>query len=49
MLLATPAFRADPHRRWVLPLHSGVPPEDQRQCFLRPPKGVRKIVLATNM
>ena len=33
----------------VLPLHSMVPPEDQRKVFVRPPPGVRKIVLATNI
>ena len=33
----------------VLPLHSMVPPADQRKVFVRPPPGVRKIVLATNI
>ena len=36
-------------REWVLPIHSSIPPEDQRLVFTRPPKGVRKIVLASNI
>ena len=34
---------------WVLPLHSTTAPEDQRRVFSRPPLGVRKIVLSTNI
>ena len=33
----------------VLPLHSMVPPADQKRVFQRPPSGVRKVVLATNI
>ena len=36
-------------RRWVLPLHSSVSPQEQRKTFEVPPPGVRKIVLATNI
>ena len=36
-------------REWVLPIHSTIPPEEQRLVFTRPPKGVRKVVLATNI
>jgi uncharacterized membrane protein YgcG len=48
-LLQTPAFMREPQRSWVIPLHSSVPPEEQRRAFLRPPEGVRKVVLATNI
>lgn len=34
---------------WVLPLHGSLPPDEQRRVFLRPPPGVTKIVLATNV
>ena len=33
----------------VLPLHSMVPPAEQKRVFKRPPAGVKKIVLATNI
>ena len=33
----------------VLPLHSMVPPAEQKRVFQRPPKGVKKVVLATNI
>ncbi|KAK9842413.1 hypothetical protein WJX84_005272 [Apatococcus fuscideae] len=36
-------------RRWVIPLHSSVSAAEQRQAFNRPPQGVRKVVLATNI
>jgi HrpA-like RNA helicase len=36
--------------RWLLlPLHGELPPEQQRRVFGRPPKGVRKVVIATNV
>ena len=49
MLLSTPEFNREPARSWVLPIHSTIPPEDQRLVFTRPPPGVRKVVLATNI
>ena len=33
----------------VLPLHGSMPTRDQRAIFQRPPAGVRKIVLSTNI
>ena len=33
----------------IHPLHSLIPTADQRAIFKRPPKGIRKIVLATNI
>ena len=33
----------------VLPLHSMVPPAEQKKVFQRPPRGVKKVVLATNI
>lgn len=33
----------------ILPLHSGIPSKDQRLVFQRPRRGIRKIVLATNI
>ena len=49
MLQYTPAFSRGEQREWILPIHSTVPPEDQRKVFNRPPPRVRKIVLATNI
>ena len=37
------------HAATVLPLHSMVAPAEQRKVFQRPPKGLRKIVLSTNI
>lgn len=34
---------------WVLPLHGSLSSEDQKRVFERPPKGFRKVVLATNV
>lgn len=49
MLQRTDEFSEDPARSWVMPLHGGLAPEEQKIVFLSPPQGVRKIVLATNV
>jgi HrpA-like RNA helicase len=48
-LLAHPVLGSRAGTTLVLPLHSMVPPADQRAVFQRAPLGVRKIVLATNI
>eukprot|EP00900_Chrysochromulina_parva_P022977 jgi/Chrpa1/5312/Chrysochromulina_OHIO_Genome00013211-RA len=48
-LLCTREYSQEPARSWVLAVHSSVPPEEQRMAFKRPPPGVRKVVLATNI
>ncbi|TWU71680.1 hypothetical protein ED733_001698 [Metarhizium rileyi] len=46
MLLGDPRFAKD----WlVYPLHSSIATEDQESAFFVPPRGMRKIVLATNI
>ncbi|GMI09086.1 hypothetical protein TrVE_jg12394 [Triparma verrucosa] len=40
---------SDPRKYKVLQLHSGVPANEQREVFKRPPKGCRKIILSTNI
>ena len=48
LLETTPPFN-DKNKFSILPLHSGIPSKDQRKVFLRNPKGMRKIVLSTNI
>jgi len=48
-LLSLAEFQSEPARSWVLPLHGGLPSDDQKKVFNHPPVGVRKIVLATNV
>lgn len=48
LLESTPPFQ-DRTKYTVLPLHSGIPSKDQRKVFQRPPSGVRKIILSTNI
>ncbi|VFQ92703.1 unnamed protein product [Cuscuta campestris] len=33
----------------IIPLHSMVPPVEQKKAFARPPRGCRKIILSTNI
>lgn len=48
LLESSPEF-SNSKKFQVLPLHSLVAPSEQRRVFVRPPTGVRKIVLATNI
>jgi len=48
LLQETPPFY-DSSKFLILTLHSGIPSRDQRKVFHRPPNGVRKIILATNI
>jgi HrpA-like RNA helicase len=48
-VLATELGRDPEQRAWVLPLHGSLPPEEQKRVFDHPPRGVVKVVLATNV
>jgi HrpA-like RNA helicase len=48
LLESTPPFR-NKSKFSILPLHSGIPSQDQRKVLYRPQPGVRKIVLSTNI
>ena len=47
--LAGHAVMGDEDRCMLVPLHSSVSPQDQRAIFTRPPPGVKKVVIATNI
>lgn len=47
LLQRNPSFTSDRYR--VIPLHSLMPTVNQREVFDRPPLGVRKIIIATNI
>ncbi|KAJ1455787.1 P-loop containing nucleoside triphosphate hydrolase protein [Pelagophyceae sp. CCMP2097] len=48
-LQSTRCLQGDAQRQWLLPLHGGLSPDDQRKCFLNAPKGITKVVVATNV
>ncbi|CAJ1951310.1 unnamed protein product [Cylindrotheca closterium] len=49
LLLESNAPFHNQNRYLILPLHSGIPSSAQRKVLQHPPKGVRKIVLSTNI
>ena len=48
MLSGNPKM-SDSNKFWILPLHSTLPVQQQKKVFRVPPKGVRKIVISTNV
>ena len=48
LLERTPPFH-NRKKYLILPLHSGILSKDQRKVFQKPPSGVRKIILSTNI
>ena len=48
-LQSHPHFAAHPSAYAILPLHGSIPSSEQRRIFTPPQKGVRKIVLSTNI
>ena len=48
LLESTPPFN-NRSQFVVYPLHSGIPSKDQRSVFIKPPLGIRKIILSTNI
>jgi ATP-dependent RNA helicase DHX36 len=47
--LHTSPFFQDSSKFLVMPLHSMVPSSEQKDIFKRPPAGVRKVILSTNI
>ncbi|XP_013409135.1 ATP-dependent RNA helicase dhx29 [Lingula anatina] len=47
--LMTDKTFSDESRYWIVPLHSVLTSKDQSKAFSIPPKGIRKVVIATNI
>eukprot|EP00930_Biecheleria_cincta_P016865 TRINITY_DN13576_c1_g1_i1.p1 TRINITY_DN13576_c1_g1~~TRINITY_DN13576_c1_g1_i1.p1 ORF type:complete len:1124 (+),score=184.16 TRINITY_DN13576_c1_g1_i1:264-3635(+) len=48
-LVSESKFASQDARNWVLPLHAGLPHEEQSRVFMKPPAGVCKVIIATNV
>ena len=48
-LMRADRILGDPRQCVVLPLHGAMPTANQREIFDKPPPGVRKIILSTNI